>query len=42
VRLVRQSDTGNGWLIDHAGKSSAGIQGGHQADGDWPQFRAAE
>jgi len=34
--------SGNAWLIDHDGESSVGIQGGHQADGDWPQFRDAE
>jgi hypothetical protein len=33
---------GNAWLIDRDGEWTVGIQGGHQADGDWPQFRDAE
>lgn len=27
---------GNAWLIDRDGEWTVAIQGGHQADGDWP------
>lgn len=30
---------GNAWLSDQDGEWTIGIQGGHQADGDWPSFR---
>lgn len=33
---------GNASLIDRDGEWSIGVQGGHQADGDWPQFGDAE
>jgi hypothetical protein len=36
------STPGNAWLIDRDGEWTIGIQGGHQADGDWPEFRDAE
>ena len=29
---------GNAWLTDRQGRWVVGIQGGHQADGDWPDF----
>ena len=29
---------GNAWLTDAQGRWTVGIQGGHQADGDWPDF----
>jgi hypothetical protein len=32
---------GNAWLIDRDGEWVIGLQGGHQADGDWPTFSAA-
>ncbi|MEN9893084.1 MAG: hypothetical protein RLY78_3379 [Pseudomonadota bacterium] len=32
---------GNAWLIDRDGEWVIGLQGGHQADGDWPIFSAA-
>lgn len=28
----------NAWLIDRDGEWIIGVQGGHQADGDWPAF----
>lgn len=28
----------NAWLIDAAGQWIIAVQGGHQADGDWPEF----
>ncbi len=28
----------NAWLIDSAGEWTIGVQGGFQADGDWPEF----
>jgi hypothetical protein len=30
----------NAWLQDRDGEWTIGIQGGHQADGDWPAFKA--
>lgn len=33
---------GNAWLTDRDGEWTIGIQGGHQADGDWPEFSAAQ
>jgi hypothetical protein len=29
---------GNAWLLDRDGEWVVGLQGGHQADGDWPDF----
>lgn len=29
----------NAWLNDRDGEWTVGIQGGHQADGDWPDFK---
>ena len=29
---------GNAWLIDKDGEWTIGIQGGYQADGDWPDI----
>lgn len=29
---------GNAWLTDRHGQWLVGVQGGHQADGDWPSF----
>lgn len=31
----------NAWLHDGAGEWAIGIQGGHQAKGDWPRFGSA-
>ncbi|HET7795264.1 MAG TPA: DUF4087 domain-containing protein [Rhizobacter sp.] len=33
---------GNAWLHDREGEWTVGIQGGHQAEGDWPSFSAAQ
>jgi hypothetical protein len=30
---------GNAWLNDRHGEWLIGIQGGHQAEGDWPSFK---
>ena len=30
---------GNAWLKDRDGEWIIGIQGGHQAEGDWPDFK---
>lgn len=30
---------GNAWLADRHGEWLVGVQGGHQAEGDWPEFR---
>src|SRR5690348_8019506 len=30
---------GNAWLFDRDGEWTIGVQGGPQADGDWPNFR---
>ena len=32
----------NAWLADRDGEWTVGIQGGHQADGDWPDFKPRE
>lgn len=32
---------GNAWLIDRDGEWTIGVQGGYQADGDWPTFSKA-
>ena len=32
----------NAWLDDRDGEWTIGIQGGHQADGDWPDFKPRE
>jgi hypothetical protein len=29
----------NAWLIDRDGEWIVGVQGGHQAEGDWPAFK---
>src|SRR5574337_13586 len=33
---------GNASLRDRSGEWTVGIQGGHQAEGDWPAFRASQ
>lgn len=33
---------GNAWLDDKDGQWIIGVQGGHQADGDWPAFKNGE
>jgi hypothetical protein len=33
---------GNAWLTDRDGEWIVGIQGGHQAEGDWPEFKKSE
>jgi hypothetical protein len=33
---------GNAWLTDRHGQWLVGLQGGHQAEGDWPQFPETE
>jgi|JI6StandDraft_1071083.scaffolds.fasta_scaffold539165_1 hypothetical protein len=33
---------GNAWLVDRDAEWVVGIQGGHQAEGDWPEFRNGE
>ena len=30
---------GNAWLDDRNGEWLIGVQGGHQAEGDWPDFK---
>jgi len=32
----------NAWLYDRAGEWTIGVQGGHQAEGDWPDFKSTE
>lgn len=32
----------NAWLTDRDGEWLIGMQGGHQADGDWPVFKDAQ
>lgn len=32
----------NAWLVDQEGAWLLSIQGGHQADGDWPQFSPSQ
>lgn len=31
----------NAWFTDAAGEWTIGVQGGHQAEGDWPDFSSA-
>ena len=39
VRLEpRESTPGNAWLTDRDGEWLIGVQGGNQAEGDWPTF----
>lgn len=33
---------GNAWLTDRDAEWTIGIQGGHQAEGDWPTFGARQ
>lgn len=33
---------GNAWLTDRDGEWLVGLQGGHQAEGDWPQLPETE
>lgn len=33
---------GNAWLIDRDGAWEVAIQGGHQAEGDWPEIPARQ
>jgi hypothetical protein len=33
---------GNAWLVDRDGEWTIGIQGGHQANGDWPSFKPSQ
>lgn len=33
---------GNAWLYDRDGDWTVGIQGGHQATGEWPHFKASD
>ena len=32
----------NAWLTDKDGEWVIGVQGGHQADGDWPEFKDSQ
>ena len=32
----------NAWLYDRAGEWTIGVQGGHQAEGDWPNFKSTQ
>ncbi len=32
----------NAWLTDKDGEWIIGVQGGHQADGDWPEFKDSQ
>jgi hypothetical protein len=32
----------NAWLHDKDGEWMIGVQGGHQAEGDWPDFKAQQ
>ena len=32
----------NAWLYDREGEWTIGVQGGHQADGDWPNFKPGQ
>jgi hypothetical protein len=32
----------NVWLYDRDGEWTIGVQGGHQAEGDWPNFKPAQ
>jgi hypothetical protein len=33
---------GNAWLQDRNAEWVVGVQGGHQAEGDWPEFKASQ
>ena len=33
---------GNAWLQDRSAEWVVGIQGGHQAEGDWPEFEPSQ
>lgn len=33
---------GNAWLTDRSAEWIVGIQGGHQAEGDWPDFTSGQ
>nr|WP_315463626.1 DUF4087 domain-containing protein [uncultured Rhodoferax sp.] len=33
---------GNAWLQDRSAEWVVGIQGGHQAEGDWPEFKPSQ
>jgi len=33
---------GNAWLQDRSTEWVVGVQGGHQAEGDWPEFKASQ
>ena len=33
---------GNAWLYDREGEWTIGVQGGHQSEGDWPDFKPAQ
>lgn len=33
---------GNAWLQDRSAEWIVGIQGGHQAEGDWPEFSPSQ
>jgi hypothetical protein len=32
----------NAWLYDRDGEWTIGVQGGHQAEGNWPNFKSAQ
>jgi len=32
----------NAWLLDRDGEWTISVQGGHQAEGDWPEFKPAQ
>lgn len=32
----------NAWLVDRDGEWTLGVQGGPQADGDWPEFEPSQ
>ena len=33
---------GNAWLYDRDAEWTIGVQGGHQAEGDWPNFKSGQ
>ncbi|OOG58991.1 DUF4087 domain-containing protein [Polaromonas sp. C04] len=37
-----RENPGNASLFDRDGEWTIGIQGGHQAEGDWPDFTASQ
>src|SRR5918911_1096626 len=39
---VSNPTPGNAWLDDRAGQWISGTQGGHQAQGDWPDFKPSQ